>query len=126
MVTPKSSSDGPVISRHNLLSLYLPAAILALGTSIVVPALPVYARSFGVSFGVASMLVVAASIGSLVAGLPTGYQLDRVGRRKVILAAPLAAAVASLLCVFAQSFAELMVYRFLGGVAAQMWMLGRL
>lgn len=114
----------PILSRHSLLSLYLPAAILALGNGIVLPAVPVYAKSFGVGFGVASMVIVASGLGSLVAGLPTGYLLDRIGRRKVILAGPLVAALASFLVATAQSFPELLLYRFLGGAATQMWMLG--
>jgi MFS family permease len=69
---------------------------------------------------------VATGIGSLVAGIPTGFLLDRIGRRKVVLAGPLLTALASFLVVMAQSFPELLAYRFLGGVASQMWMLGRL
>jgi len=125
-VSTQPPNDERVVSRHSLLSLYLPAAILALGTGIVLPAIPLYAKSFGVSFGVASMVVIAPSLGSLVAGIPTGFLLDRIGRRKIILAAPLLAAVSSLLCAIAQSFPELLAYRFVGGVATQMWMLGRL
>ena len=109
-----------------MLSLYLPAVILALGTGIALPALPVYARTFDVSLGVASSALVATGLGGLVAGLPTGYLLDRVGRRKIILAGPIVTALASFLIVFAHSFPELLVYRFIGGVASQMWMLGRL
>ena len=115
-----------ILSRHNLLSLYLPAIILSLGTGIALPALPIYARSFDVSLGVASSALVATGLGGLAAGLPTGYLLDRFGRRKIILAGPIATAVSSFLVVIAQSFPELLAYRFLGGVAAQMWMLGRL
>ncbi len=119
-------SNNPLMSRENWLSLYVPAIILALGTSIALPALPIYAKSFDVSFGVASMVVVASGLGSLVAGLPTGFLMDRIGRRKIILAGPIAAAITSFLVVAAQSFPELLVYRFLGGMATQMWMLGRL
>ena len=115
-----------ILSRQNVLSLYLPAVILALGTGIALPALPVYARSFDVSLGVASSALVASGLGGLAAGLPTGYLLDRFGRRKIILAGPLVTALASLLLVTAESFPEVLVYRFIGGVAAQMWMLGRL
>jgi hypothetical protein len=39
---------------------------------------------------------------------------------------PIVTALASFLIVGAHSFPELLVYRFIGGVAAQMWMLGRL
>jgi MFS family permease len=116
----------PILSRQNVLSLYLPAVILALGTGIALPALPIYARQFDVSLGVASSVLVASGLGGLVAGIPTGYLLDRLGRRNIILAGPLVTALSSFLVVIAQSFPELLVYRFIGGVAAQMWMLGRL
>src|SRR5215212_6369793 len=96
------TNTSPLLSRHALLSLYLPAAILALGQGIVLPAIPLYAKSFGVTFGVASMVVVAPSLGSLVAGIPTGFLLDHLGRRKIILAAPIIAALSSFLCVTAQ------------------------
>lgn len=115
-----------MLSRQNLLSLYLPAVILALGTGIALPALPIYARSFEVSLGVASYALVATGLGGLVAGVPTGYLLDRFGRRKIILAGPIVTALSSFLVVTAHSFPELLAYRFIGGVAAQMWMLGRL
>lgn len=125
-LTEEPPGESSVLSRQLILSLYVPAVILALGTGIALPALPVYARSFDVSFGVASMILVAYGAGSLVAGVPTGYLLDRVGRRKVTLAGPLIAAAASFLIVTAQSFPELLAYRFIAGVAAQLWSLGRL
>ena len=39
-----------VISRYQILSLYIPALILALGTGVIAPVLPVYAKSFNISF----------------------------------------------------------------------------
>ncbi len=114
-------------SRHQLvLSLYLPAFILGLGTSIAAPAIPVYARSFDVSFGVAALVLVANGLGSAAATLPIGYLLDRIGRRKIVLAGPLLTALTSFLVAAAQSFPELLVYRFIAGWALQMWVLGRL
>ena len=121
-----SSTNNRLLSRENWLSLYVPAIILALGTGIALPALPIYAKSFDVTFGVASLVVVASGLGSLVAGFPTGFLMDRIGRRKIILAGPIAAAMTSFLVVTAHSFPELLLYRFLGGMATQMWMLGRL
>ncbi len=114
-------------SRHQLvLSLYLPAFILGLGTSIAAPAIPIYARSFDVSFGVAALVLVANGLGSAAATLPIGYLLDRIGRRKIVLAGPLLTALTSFLVAAAQSFPELLVYRFIAGWALQMWVLGRL
>jgi MFS family permease len=109
-----------------LLSLYLPAFILALGTGIATPALPVYAKSFEVTFGVAALVIIVHTLGSLVASVPAGFLIDRVGRRRVILVGPVLTAAATLLVATAQSFPELLVYRFLGGCGAQLWMLSRL
>jgi MFS family permease len=126
MTEPHTAERTDETERHAALSLYLPALILGLGTSIAEPAIPVYARSFGVTFGVAALVLVAYGAGSATATLPTGYLLDRFGRRKVILLGPVLAALASFLIVSAHSFPELLVYRFIGGWAQQMWILGRL
>jgi MFS family permease len=104
----------------------VPAFILSLGTGIAAPALPIFAKSFGVSFGVASLVLIAYSVGELLSTLPTGYLVDRIGRRKIVLAGPLITALASFLAATARSFPQLLAYRFLGGWATQMWMLGRL
>jgi MFS family permease len=110
----------------NLLSLYLPGFVLALGTGVALPALPVYAKSFDVTFGVASLVIVMNMLGSAVAAIPTGYLVDRFGRRKIMLLGPIISALASFLIAAAQVFPELLVYRFIEGAAAQMWLLARL
>ena len=45
--------SGGVYTRQNFISIYIPAMTLAVGTGLVIPALPIYAKSFGVSFEVA-------------------------------------------------------------------------
>ncbi len=120
---------GGVYSRHNFLSIYLPSITLAIGTGMVIPALPVYARSFGVSFEVASLVIVMQQLGSTLSALPAGLLADRFGRRKIVLAGPVLLAASSLLIVapfWEHSFPELLVFRFIAGVGEQMWRLGRL
>lgn len=119
-------SNTRILSRENFLSLYLPAVVLALGAGIAAPALPVYARSFEITFGVATLILVANSIGSAAATVPTGFLVDRVGRKSVLLAGPILTGLSSLLTAQAHTFPELLVYRFLAGWAQQMWMLARL
>jgi multidrug resistance protein len=114
-----------ILSRQNVLTLYLPSLTLAFGQGIALPALPVYARSFDVSFGVASTVLVAFALGGLLAGVPSGYLIDRFGRRKVIIAGPILIAISSFLAAIASSFPELLVYRFLAGVGQQMWNVSR-
>jgi MFS family permease len=99
---------------------------LAVGTGIVIPVLPVYAKSFGVSFEVASLVIIVHQLGVTLSSLPIGLLMDRIGRRRVVLTGPVLLAVSSILMATAHSFPELLVYQFIGGVGQQMWLLGRL
>ena len=114
------------VSWDALLSTYLPAFLLALGTGIVLPVIPGLAQSFDVSFGLASGVVTAFLICNVAATLPSGWLIDRIGRRPVIIAGPLLTAATSLLIVFAEDFTQLLVLRFLAGCATQMWLMARL
>src|ERR687889_281602 len=96
------------VSWDAFLSTYLPAFLLALGTGIVLPVIPALAKSFDVGFGLASGVVTAFVIGNLAATLPSGWLIDRFGRRPVIVAGPLLTAATSLLIVFAESFTQLL------------------
>lgn len=100
--------------------------LLALGVGIALPAIPVLARSFDVGFGLASFVVTAFLIGGTVGTIPTGWLIDRVGRRPILIGGPLLTAAVALLVARAQSFPELLIYRFVDGWAAQMWLLARL
>lgn len=109
-----------------MLSTYLPAAILALGAGIAVPAVPALATSFHVSFSTASGVVTAYLLGNVVGALPSGWVIDRFGRRTVLIGGPLLTFVSALLVVVVPSFTLLLVLRFLDGCASQMWLMGRL
>ncbi len=115
-----------VLSWYHFLSLYLPAIMLALGQSMVAPVIPVLAKSFDVGFGTASLVLIAAQGGMLAATVPSGMLVDRIGRRPVLLAGPVLTAFASFMTPLAGSFPELLLYRFLGGVAQQLWQGARL
>jgi MFS family permease len=118
--------EGGALTKELVLSLYLPAVVLSLGTGIVAPNLPVYTQSFGVSFGTAALVLVVHAWGGLASALPTGYLLDKVGRRPVMLAGPAITAVTAIATAFAPNFETLLVMRFINGFAAQMWFQGRL
>ena len=127
--TPSDARDfttARVLSSYQFLTLYLPAFILSLGYSIATPAIPVFAKSFDTGFGVASLVIVVHALGALIAAVPTGFLVDHLGRRPMLFAGPVLMAAASVLTAVAQSFPELLVYRFLGGGAMEMWRQARL
>ncbi|MGH7828803.1 MAG: MFS transporter [Candidatus Binatia bacterium] len=117
---------GGVLSRFQLLTLYFPGFVLALGFSIATPAIPVLAKSFETGFGVASLVIVAYGLGELVAAVPTGFLVDRFGRRPILFAGPLLTSASSILTALAHSFPELLVYRLIGGAGNEVWRQARL
>ena len=85
MTTQRGQGEERSISRETILSLYLPAAVLSLGTGIAAPVIPVYAKSFDVSIETAGLVIILHALGQLVSVFPTGYLIDKLGRRPVIL-----------------------------------------
>jgi MFS family permease len=121
-----SPTVGAALSWHAFLATYLPALVLALGTGIALPAIPTLAASFNVSFGIASGVITAFLIGNLVGTIPSGWLIDRFGRRPVMIAGPLLTAATAFLIATTHSFTALLILRFFGGIATQMWLMGRL
>lgn len=115
-----------LLSSYQLLTLYLPAFVFALGYSIATPAIPVFAKSFDTGFGVASLVIVVHAFGGLIAAVPTGFLVDRMGRRPILIVGPVLVAASSCLTAIAQSFVELLFYRLVGGAAMEMWRQARL
>jgi MFS family permease len=123
---PKADTETNALSWETFLDTYLPALVLALGVGIALPAIPTLARSFNVGFGLASGVVTAFLLGGMVGSIPTGWLIDRFGRRRVMLAGPLLTSAMAFLVVTSHSFPELLAYRFFDGWAANMWLMGRL
>ncbi len=126
MTGARAPIDGTAVSWNAFLSIYLPALVLALGTGIALPALPTLAKSFGISFGLASGIVTAFLLGNVAGTLPTGWLIDRFGRRPLVIGGPLLTALIALIIANTQSFPELLVLRFCNGFATQMWLMARL
>lgn len=113
-------------SWDTFLDTYLPALVFALGTGIALPAIPALARSFNVDFGVASGVITAFLLGGMIGTIPTGWLVDRLGRRKIMVAGPLLTAALAFAVTASQNFPELLVLRFFDGWASQMWLIGRM
>jgi MFS family permease len=122
----QKTETGGVFSSFQFLTLYFPAFILALGYSIATPAIPIFAKSFDTGFAIASLVIVFHALGGLIAAVPTGFLVDRLGRRPMLFAGPILMAASSGLTAIAGTFPELLVYRFLGGAAMEMWRQARL
>jgi MFS family permease len=97
------------------------AFTVALGFGIVAPAIPAFARQFGVSVAAAASVISVFALMRVVGALPAGRLVDRFGEPGVMAAGIAVVAVSSILAGFSQSFAELMVLRGSGGVGSAMF-----
>ena len=115
-------------ARRNdtLVALLLPAFLLGLGRGFIVPVLPGIAMDFGANAAGAGLMIFVPMLGGVFSTLPTGYFIDRIGRRKILISSTLLASASALLALRATSYAELLLYLGLGGVAQQVWQMSRL
>ena len=125
--TPATDAGAPAHPFLRLVfQLHLPAIALGFGMGATVPVVPEFAKSFGVGPGQASLVFVANMLGGLIASIPIGYMLDKIGRRRILILGPAITAVAAFLTASAGTFELLLLYRFIGGWGTQMWTLSRL
>ena len=109
-----------------LVSLLLPAFLLGMGRGFIVPVLPLLAIDFGAGATGAGLLIFVPMVGGVIVSLPTGYLMDRIGRRKLLISSTLILSVSALLVLRASSFNEILVYMGINGLAQQMWQMTRL
>jgi MFS family permease len=108
-------------------SLLLPAVLLGTGRGFTLPVLPLIAKDdFGMGVAGASLAVIAPMAGGMLSALPTGYVIDRFGRRVTLVGAPLLSSAAAFLAFFAGSYWEFLLYLTIGGMAQQTWQMSRL
>ncbi len=94
---------------------------VALGYGIVAPAIPAFARQFGVSVAAAASVVSAFALMRVVFALPAGRLVDRFCSRQVMTTGIAVVAASSVLAGFSGSFAQLLVLRGVGGLGSAMF-----
>ncbi len=93
-------------------------AVNQLGFGAVIPVLPLYAQSFGVSQAAIGATVAVYGLSRVFLSLPTGWIANRLGRRVALLTGGLVSALGNLWCAVAGTYEELVVARFLAGAGA--------
>src|SRR5258708_10848841 len=89
-----------------------------IGFGAMVPALPLYAQSFGVSASAVGFAVAVYGFARFAIILPGGQLSDRLGRRPMLAIGGLLSAVGSFWCAEAHGFLEFNVARLVAGAGA--------
>ena len=94
---------------------------VAVGFGIVLPAIPVFAKSFGVNNAAIGLMVSAFAITRFASGLISGTLVDKFGERAVFSSGVFMGALFTFLAGLSQSYEQLLFFRAAGGLGSSMF-----
>lgn len=97
------------------------AFVVALGFGLIAPILPQFATSFNVGVAAASVIVSIFAFARLIFAPVSGKLTDWLGEPTVYVTGVLIVAGSTILCGFAQSYTQLLIFRGLGGLGSTMF-----
>lgn len=130
---PRSPSPPDGAARHGRLrsplgalptevrALVIVAFMVALGYGVVAPAIPLFARQFGVGKTAAGAVISAFALMRLVTAPFVGRLVNALGERVMLATGIGVVALSSLVAGFAQDYWQLLVMRGAGGVGSVMF-----
>ena len=89
-----------------------------MGVTLILPVMPAMARTFGLSIAEAGMVVVCFTLAEATMTPVAGVLSDRFGRMAVLLPALLVFAGGGILCLFAESWRDVLICRVIQGIGA--------
>ncbi len=114
-----SSADAPQRKANRILVwMCVLIAVTQLGFGSVVPALPLYAQSFGVSVSAIGMAIAVYGMARFAFAMPSGRLADQLGRRPGLAIGSLLSAAGNWWCALASSYTEFLIARFVSGAGA--------
>ena len=94
---------------------------VAVGFGLIVPAIPLFAQTFGVNKTAVGFIISTFALARFGSGLISGKLVDRFGERVILGTGLFFVAISSLLSGLAQSYWQLLVFRSAGGLGSSMF-----
>lgn len=95
-------------------------AVNQLGFGTIVPVVPLYANSFGVTNAAIGLTIAIYGLARFLVNVPAGSLADRHGRRSVLAAGGVITVIGNVLCAAAWSYTSFLLGRFIAGAGAAM------
>lgn len=120
-------SDSQSIRLSTLVfSVYLPAFLFASGWGMVVPIIPLFAKSMGASLAAVGIIVTMRGVGTLAMDLPAGMLVASLGNHRTLLLSSVGVVITALLTGFVRSIVPLAALTLFLGSFQSAWMMSRL
>src|SRR5579871_5898518 len=107
VIKPPAADNNLATSKLMLMLLVVMTGIAPISLYMLVPTLPVLAKTFDSSISLAQMTVSLYMVGIACSQIVMGSLSDRFGRRPVLLAGMSLMVAASAACVFAENLPQL-------------------
>ncbi len=104
-----------------ILPIYLPALLLSTGAGIISPTLPIYIKSFELSYTLTTFVIAVGVIGNI----PAGVLVERIGRKPAMLLGLVMIGFSAIGMGTARNIWHLFGAQLVGGVGNALWMLSR-
>ncbi|MFF0613481.1 MFS transporter [Nocardia tengchongensis] len=101
--------------------VFVPTAVFGMGAGAAVPMYPLRALELGAGAGVAGIVVALSGFGQILADLPAGQLIARIGDRRSVAAASVCGALGVLLAIAAPNLGWLAAGMLLTGAASAPW-----
>jgi MFS family permease len=95
--------------------------MIALGYGVISPAMPSFARTFGVSIEAVTFLVTVFSLSRLCFAPVSGLLVQRLGERRIYIGGLLVVALSTMACAFSQTYWQLLIFRALSGMGSTLF-----
>ncbi len=123
--TDGSTSGSDFRFRDIWLVAYGPSIVSAIGHGAIMPVLALRARDLGADVSVAAAIVALAGVGMLLASLPAGALVARIGERRALVAAGFLDAAAMAVAAVTDSIAALAASVLLSGACWSLFLIAR-
>ncbi|MCH9673800.1 MAG: MFS transporter [Gammaproteobacteria bacterium] len=120
-MSTETAQGADAARRHERRILIWMCVLIAanqLGFGGVVPVLPLYAQSFGVTAAAIGLAVAVYGLARVVVAMPSGRLSDWFGRRPTLALGGLVSAIGNLWCGYADTYPEFILARFVAGLGA--------
>lgn len=108
-----------------LVPVFLPSLLFSIGENSLIPLIPASAQAMGADLGTAGLIAGLVMTGTLIADLPAGKLVDRIGERNSMIYSAAAGAAGILLSVFALNLYMLGAGILILGAASAVFALAR-
>src|SRR5213594_4240677 len=112
-----SPRTAPRLRDHAPVAVLAGAVLFNLGQGVLRPTLPLYLQQvFSANYRMVTLIPAVFGVGKWVANLPSGYLLDRLGRRRLMAAGLILIAVCDVASVMTSAYGAFLSLRALAGV----------